>query len=211
MKEKGGATLEQAYVSSITDEIFARIDGLSYKADCPLPLEDLRYLRFLHRDIHGSVLVGEMICHVCIVHDLIDIFKRLYQAGYPVEKIRLIDEYGADDEISMRDNNSSCFNFRFISHTRRISKHGLGLAVDVNPLYNPYVKTVAGRQVSEPATAAAYCERQRDFPYKLQKGDLCYRLFTEHGFLWGGDWTDRKDYQHFEVSDEMAAILGRRT
>jgi hypothetical protein len=120
----------------------------------------------------------------------------------------LPDNYMADDEIMMRDNNSSSFNFRFISHTDKISKHGLGMAVDINTLYNPYHKTVTNddgtlEEIIEPATGEAYLDRAQDFDYKIEKGDLCYTLFTEKGFEWGGDWTDRKDYQHFELPSDI--------
>ncbi|MBQ4401413.1 MAG: M15 family metallopeptidase, partial [Synergistaceae bacterium] len=128
-------------------------------------------------------------------------------AGYPIERVRLVDEYDADDETSMRDNNSSCFNFRFITHSTKISKHGLGLAVDINTLYNPYVKETKDGRILEPATAGEYVDRTKSFPYKIEKGDLCYRLFIERGFEWGGEWKSLKDYQHFEVSDERAREL----
>ena len=165
------------YISEITDEIFSRIDGKSFKEECTLSRDDLRYLHVLHKDTEGNTLEGEMIVNRHIAEDVLAILKELYESGYPIEKIRLVDEYDADDELSMEDNNSSCFNFRFISHTGRISKHGLGLAVDLNTLYNP----------------------------KIVKGDLCYDLFIEHGFVWGGEWPDRKDYQHFEIPDERIA------
>lgn len=192
------------YVSKIDDEIFARIKGKSFKDDCTLPREDLRYLHVLHKDLEGNTHEGEMICNVYIAYDVLDIFMKLYDANYPIEKIRLVDEYDADDETSMRDNNSSSFNFRFISHTTKISKHGLGLAVDINTLYNPYVNK---KQEVEPATAGAYIDRTKDFPYKIDTHDLCYKLFTEHGFEWGGHWKNVKDYQHFEVPDRISAIL----
>lgn len=195
------------YVSKIDDTIFNRIKGKSYKDNCTLPLEDLRYLHLLHKDINGVTQEGEMICNVYIAAPLIDIFQKLYANAYPIEKIRLVDEYDADDERSMRDNNSSCFNFRFISHTTRISKHGLGLAVDINTLYNPYIKYVDGKRILEPATAEKYLVRNKKFPYKIDKKSLPYRLFTEHGFEWGGNWSDRKDYQHFEVPTAIMEIL----
>ena len=176
------------YVKKIDDEIFARIKGKSYKDDCTVPREDLRYLHVLHKDLDGKTHEGEMICNVYIAADLLDIFQKLYEANYPIEKIRLIDEYNADDETSMRDNNSSCFNFRFISHTNKVSKHGLGLAVDINTLYNPYVKVVNGKRILEPATAEKYTDRSKKFSYKIEKNDLCYKLFKEHGFEWGGEW-----------------------
>ena len=143
---------KQFYIQPVSGWIFQRIKGKSYRDDCTLPAEELKLLHVLHRDIDGKVHAGEMIVNVHIAEDVLEILKELYIAGYPIERMRLVDEYGADDETSMRDNNSSSFNFRFISHTTRISKHGLGLAVDINTLYNPYVKTVDGQLIIEPAT-----------------------------------------------------------
>ena len=193
------------YILSISDEIFARIYGKSFKEDCTLPREDLRYLHVLHVDLNGETREGEMIVNYHIAQDVLDILRQLYEAGYPIEKIRLVDEYDADDELSMEDNNSSSFNFRFISHTTRVSKHGLGLAVDINTLYNPYTKIVDGERIVEPVTGEPYLDREADFPCKIDHEDLCYRLFTEHGFEWGGDWEDRKDYQHFEIPTSVIA------
>ncbi len=187
------------WISPITDEIFERIRRKSFKDDCTLPRDDLRYLHVLHVGLDGETHEGEMIVNYHIAEDVLEILKALYEAKYPIEKIRLVDEYDADDEMSMRDNNSSSFNFRFISHTTRVSKHGLGLAVDINTLYNPYTKVVDGERIVEPATGEPYLDREADFPCKIDHEDLCFRLFKEHGFEWGGDWEDRKDYQHFEI------------
>ena len=182
----------------IDDKIFSRIDGKSYKKNCTVPIENLRYLRVLHKNLEGKILDGELICNVEIAQDLTEIFQKLYAANYPIEKISLIDAYNADDELSMRDNNSSCFNFRFVSHTNRISLHGYGLAVDINPLYNPYIKTVDGKLSIEPANGAPYVDRTKNFPYKIVEDDICVKIFAEHNFFWGGNcWDDAKDYQHF--------------
>ena len=186
------------YISEITDDIFARMQGKSYKEDCTVPREDLRYVHVRHMGFDGEAKDGELVVNKAIADDVLAIFEELYKADYPIEKVRLVDEYDADDEASMSDNNSSAFNFRFISHTTRISKHGLGMAVDINTRYNPYVKTVDGKLSIEPANGADYVDRSRDFPHKIDHEDLCYKLFKEHGFTWGGDWTHSKDYQHFE-------------
>ena len=190
-------------ISEIDDKIFSRIAGKSYKVSCPLPLAELRYLELVHKNLAGETLRGEMICHVQIATDVLDIFERLFAAGYPIEKVRLIDEYDADDELSMRDNNSSCFNFRTVSFTNRISRHGYGLAVDINPRYNPYIKTVDRQKIIAPENGADYEDRGKSFPYKITAEDLCCRLFKERGFLWGGDcWNDEKDYQHFFIPEK---------
>lgn len=186
------------YISEIPDDIFAKMQGKSYKEDCTVPREDLRYVHVRHMGFDGEVKDGELVVNKAIADDVLAIFEKLYKADYPIEKVRLVDEYDADDEASMSDNNSSAFNFRFISHTTRISKHGLGMAVDINTRYNPYVKTVDGKLSIEPANGADYVDRSKDFPHKIDDEDLCYKLFKEHGFTWGGDWTHSKDYQHFE-------------
>ena len=182
----------------ITDSIFARIEGKSFKENCTTPREDLRYLKVLHYNKEGEELEGELICHKDIADDLLAIFRELHRAKYPIERMVLIDEYDADDEASMRANNTSAFNFRPASGMRRLSKHSTGMAIDINPLYNPLVKHREGRTRVYPSTATPYIDRTRDFPYKIVKGDLCYRLFKQHGFSWGGDWRRSKDYQHFE-------------
>lgn len=186
------------YVSEIPDDIFAEMQGKSYKADCTIPREELRYVHVLHVGFDGQTKEGELVVNQAIAEDVLEIFKQLYEAKYPIEKIRLVDEYDADDEASMSDNNTSAFNFRFISHTTKISKHGMGMAVDINTRYNPYVKTVNGETIVEPANGGDYVDRDADFAYKIDHEDLCYQLFTGYGFTWGGDWKSMKDYQHFE-------------
>ena len=188
-------------ISEVDARIFARMDGKSYKVGCPVPVSELRHLNILHRNLCGDTLEGELVCHARIAESLVKIFERLYEASYPIERVRLIDEYDADDEMSMRDNNSSCFNFRRVSFTDRISLHGYGMAVDINPLYNPYVKMVNGKEVVAPETAVDFVSREKKFPYKIERSDLCFRLFAEYGFSWGGDWADEKDYQHFFVEE----------
>lgn len=184
----------------IPDGIFAIMQGKSFKADCTTKREDLRYIQCLHRDKEGRAIVGEMVLSKLIAEDVLEILHKLYEASYPIEKMRLIDYWDADDEMAMRDNNSSSFNFRLISHTTIVSKHGLGTAVDINTLYNPYHKiTAEGVEVIEPATGKPYLDRSKQFDYKIEKNDLCCRLFKQKGFVWGGDWTNRKDYQHFEL------------
>ena len=121
----------------ISDAIFQRMKGKSYKDNCTVPRTTLRYLRVLHRNLEGKTQLGEIVCNQAIANDLIDIFRKLYEANYKIERIVLIDEYDADDERSMSHNNTSSFNFRVVSGTTKLSKHAQGLAIDINPLYNP--------------------------------------------------------------------------
>ncbi len=189
------------YYTALTDEIKARITGKSYPdTDEPLQIayEDLAYVHVLHYDFQAQVQEGELICNQSIAQDLVDIFYELYENQYPIEKIRLIDEYEANDEASMADNNTSCFNYRTVPGRTKLSNHSYGCAIDINPLYNPYVRTSGGKELISPDNAVPYADRSADFPYKIDRNDLCYKIFTEHGFDWGGAWNSSKDYQHFE-------------
>lgn len=186
------------YVSELPNSVWKNMQGKSYKEGCPVERKDLRYVHVMYVDFAGRSCEGELIVNKLIADDILDIFKQLYKAQYPIEKIALIDEYDGDDELSMSDNNTSAFNFRTISGTDIVSEHGMGLAVDINPFYNPQVKETGNGVAVSPEDAISYADRSVDFLYKIDHEDLCYRLFTEHGFEWGGDWETSKDYQHFE-------------
>ncbi len=184
----------------IPDGVWQRMQGKTYKENPYIGRSDLRHIRALHWDYDKQTHVGEMIVNKEIADRVVGILRQLYDAKYPIQRMLLPDVYDADDETQMRDNNSSCFCYRAISGTTKLSKHARGLAVDINTLYNPYYKDRAdGSRYIQPATAADYCDRTWDFPYKIDHDDLCFRLFTAAGFEWGGDWTSCKDFQHFEL------------
>ena len=160
---------------------------------------ELDTLTVQHIDFDGKTWQGVIICNKAIASDLRAIFAELYKAKYPVERIRPISEYGNDDERSMQTNNTSCYCYRTVEGSSKLSKHAQGLAIDVNPLYNPCVRRKKdGTLLVQPSTGKPYVNRSRSFKYKITQQDLCYRLFTKHGFKWGGAWRTLKDYQHFE-------------
>ncbi|MCR5774356.1 MAG: M15 family metallopeptidase [Lachnospiraceae bacterium] len=172
--------------------------GVSYPDGCSVAREDLRYLRLSYHDFNGQTQLGEMVCSKKIADDLTEIFKELYNRGYQIEKMRLIDDYGGDDDLSCADNNTSCFNYRTVAGSTNLSKHALGLAVDINPFYNPYVTYPGGVERISPPGSEPYADRNADFPHKIGPGDAAYELFMSHGFTWGGNWKTLKDYQHFQ-------------
>lgn len=197
--DDNSAVNNEFYISEITDDIKLRINGISYPGgDMQISYDDLRYLHLLYKDFNNNTQNGELICNKKIADDLLDIFTKLYEADYQIDKIRLIDEYGGDDDASCADDNTSCFNYRVVTGGKKLSNHAYGMAIDINPFYNPYVKYNNGSpSVLLPATAA-YIDRSADFPHKIDENDLCYKLFAEHGFKWGGYYKSVKDYQHFE-------------
>lgn len=186
----------------LPEDVRQRIWGVSYHENENISLEELRYLRVLHIGFDGLPHIGELIVNQRVAEDVLEVMAELYRQSYPIEKMLLIDEYGAEDSLSMADNNTSAFNYREIAGSSRLSKHAKGLAIDINPLYNPYVKqTGEGEAVVSPLEGAAYADRAQEFPYKIEEGDLCCQLFGAHGFIWGGSWNSVKDYQHFEYAE----------
>ena len=162
----------------IPDGVWQRMQGKTYKENPYIGRDDLRHVRALHWDYDNQMHIGEMVCNKQIADCVARILRQLFDAKYPIQRMLLPDVYDATN----------------------LSKHARGLAIDINTLYNPYYKVRDdGSLFIQPATAEAYCNRDWDFPYKIDHNDLCFKLFTEAGFDWGGDWTNRKDYQHFEI------------
>lgn len=186
-------------ISEIPDTIFDFMQGRSYKEDCIIPRSDLCYMIILHRNMDGQAVVGELVVNKEISADILEIMRELYELNYPIEQVRLIDYYDGDDERSMAANNSSAFNWRTLTgSSTKISRHAMGMAIDINPLYNPYYKFYRGIETIKPEEGEPYVDRMWEFPYIIEEDDICYQLFLERGFKWGGDWRSLKDYQHFE-------------
>lgn len=179
--------------SPIPDEVKERMKGKTYRENSEIDFDDLAYLKVRYCDFSHQIADGELIVHRSVAKEVLEIFEMLLDAEYEIEKIRLCDEYDGDDEASMGDNNSSAFNFRNVAGTQELSLHALGRAIDINPLYNPYI---VGEKVS-PANGEPYVDRERSFAHKIDHHDLCFKVFKSKGWLWGGDWESSKDYQHF--------------
>lgn len=188
------------YATALDDSIKARITGISYPGgSMQISYDDLVYVHVLYKDFNNQTQQGELICNKKIGDALVDIFSKLYAANYQIDKIRLIDEYGGDDDASCADDNTSCFNYRPVTGGKKLSKHAYGLAIDINPFYNPYVTFKNGQPSVLLDATIPYIDRSADFSHKIDENDLCYKLFTQHGFKWGGAWNSVKDYQHFEI------------
>lgn len=206
MTEQRITYADSFYYEPLSDNLKRYITGVSFPAalenteeDLAISYDDLCYLHLLHYDFDGNPAEGELICNIAIAQDLVEIFYELYRNEYRLERVQLIDEFDGDDIASMEANNTSCFNYRVVEGSNTLSKHALGLAIDINPLYNPYVTYEKdGSENISPATATDYADRSASFPYKIDENDLCYKLFTKHGFTWGGNWNSCKDYQHFQ-------------
>lgn len=184
-------------VSVITPDVRRRMTS-SHRAGCPVPLADLRYLRVSYVDFAGRPRRGELVVHRDVARDVVQVFERLYDARFPIQRMRLVDAYDGDDDRSMAANNTSAYNCRTIAGSTAYSDHAYGRAVDLNPVQNPYV---VGADVRPPA-ARRYLGEDRTGPGRaapgvIREGDVVTRAFAAIGWRWGGDFSE-PDYQHFD-------------
>lgn len=170
--------------------------GASWRPGCPVQPARLRRVSVDHIGFDGQTHHGELIVHEDVAAEVVAIFDQLYRLRFPIEKMRTVDHYpGADDELSMEDDNTSAFNCRGIPGSDHWSQHAYGRAVDLNPLLNPCIYRDGAIQ---PQNAASYRDRGRTDPGLLHGGDPAVSVFTDRGWRWGGSWAGPVDYQHFE-------------
>ncbi len=185
----------QATISNIDAPLLERMK-YSWKGDNPVPLQELRYIRLNHWGFDGCVHEGELVVNKEIALEIVEIFHELFKGQYPIEKMLLIDAYQANDALSCEDNNTSCFCSRFVigGKNNEWSFHSFGLALDINPLLNPYFRKgviLIGEE---------FLDRTLSCHGMIHKGDFLYNLFISRGWKWGGEWMEEKgyiDYQHF--------------
>lgn len=193
------ATLSKCFFSEeISPAVFERMENRSFDEGSVTEINDLRYVRVLHVGFDGEIYIGELVVNQLIADEIVEIFKELFDARYPIEQIVLVDDFDADDNKSMEANNTSCFNYRFVEGTTKLSNHAYGMAIDINPLYNPYIREVDGETVIVPENGVEYADRMLECEYYIQKNDVLYHAFIKRGFTWGGEWESSKDYQHFQ-------------
>jgi hypothetical protein len=190
-----GTTAFQGAHQPIPAEIAATMKEHSWREGCPLPLERLSYLTVDHWGFDHRVHRGELIVDTEIATEVLEIFRELFGARFPIEKMHLIDVYGGSDDESMADNNTSAFNCRWVTGHRGVfSQHSYGRAIDINPRINPYVSNKSVK----PAAGQQYVDRTQTVPGIILAGDVVVTAFKSRGWIWGGGWKSIKDYQHFE-------------
>lgn len=172
------------------------------KSGAKITLSSLRLVTVKYYDFKGKKRTGSLIVNKKIASKVAKIFYELYRIKYPIQRIKPIDYYNADDVKSMEANNTSAFNYRLIAGSKKLSNHALGMAIDINPRINPCVK----KGGAEPANGSVYKNRNvkkckgKYKKYMIHKNDRVYKIFKKYGFSWGGDWRSLKDYQHFEYT-----------
>lgn len=182
-----------ATIEPIPDDVLARS---SWTNECPVSVDDLRYLTMTHHGFDGKVHTGEMIVNADFAEAVVAGFRRIFAAGFPIEQMRVTRLEEVDDHPTGDFNETGSFVCRPAVGSGNWSMHAFGLAIDVNPFHNPYWKG----DLVIPELASAYTDRDDVRPGMIFAGDVVVEAFADMGWGWGGDWNTLKDWMHFSVS-----------
>lgn len=176
------------------------IEGKTWRKNCPVHIKDLRYIRIKHKNFHRSEKMGEMIVHKDVAKEVVEIFRELYNIGYPIRQIRLVSDFAGSDWRSIEADNTSAFNCRKTStKSGKWSKHAYGKAIDINPIENPFVHKSGKVSHVKSYKYIKRVHKNKSFADKavLLKNDKAVKIFEKYGWKWGGEFNPYKDYQHF--------------
>lgn len=184
-----------ASVTPIDPATARRMTGVSWHAGCPVALEALRLLHLSFHGFDGAAHSGELVVAPRWAEPVVGVFRALFDAGFPIERMALVDDFGASDDASVLANNTSAFNCRPVTGGTGWSRHAFGTAIDLDPRQNPYV--YPDGHLLDPASEP-YRDRSSRTPGVIHEGDAVYRAFAAIGWRWGGHFGDRPDPQHFD-------------
>jgi hypothetical protein len=168
----------------------------SYRAGCPVAPAQLRTVRLAYWGFDGHRHLGSLVANRRVTADVITVFRRLYRARFPIRRMVPVSGYRGSDDASMAADNTSGFNCRRVPGSRRWSAHAYGLAIDVNPVENPFL--VGGRVL--PPAGRRFLDRTRSRPGMVLAAGVVVRAFAAVGWAWGGRWRGTPDYQHFSTT-----------
>ena len=192
-------TTMSSYTSSIQpipQDIQQRMIGVTWHEGCPIALAELSLLEMSYWTLDKQTVQGQMIIATAHAQTVVEIFETLYNNHFPLTSMKLMWEFAGDDDASMSANNTSGFNCRKVKNTSSWSQHSYGQAIDINPLWNPWIRG----NVIDPPEGKNFLDRTMNHPGIIKDGDLVVRAFLSRGWLWGGHWSKYKDYQHFSIS-----------
>lgn len=185
----------ESTISPIDDAVRARMGG-TWQEGCPVGIDELRYLTVSFRGFDGGAHTGELIVHADEAVDVVEVFRQLFEAGFPLEEMRIVTDADLAAPATGDGNNTAAFVCRVTRGSTRFSAHASGLAIDVNPFNNPYVRD----DLVLPELASAYVDRSNVRPGMILDGDVVVRAFEAIGWTWGGRWSDPVDTMHFSAT-----------
>jgi hypothetical protein len=188
-------------VEPVPEDVLARS---SWSDECPVDADDLRWVQLAFWGFDGRRHTGELLVHADAADEMVQVFEQLYAARFPIEEMRITRAEEIDAEPTGDGNNTGAFTCRPVHGTTYWAQHAYGLAVDVNPFQNPYIKPPDAKGVPGdmliPELAAAYLDRSRQVPGMIRPGDTVVQAFASVGWQWGGDWQKAKDFMHFSAN-----------
>lgn len=191
-------------ISAIPADIKKQMIGTVWHKDCPVALDELDYLQLPYWGFDDKPHMGEMIVHQIVAKEVVDIFEKLYRAHFPIEKMVLPGTFLHNNSLSglpLGDlnsvaNNTSGFFCRPDGQSpHQYSPHSFGLAIDINPLYNPGI--IDGGK-AEPALGVKYLNRDLKVKGMIKEDDLVTTTFYAYGWKWGAYFSQGVDYMHFQ-------------
>ncbi|MCW5589714.1 MAG: M15 family metallopeptidase [Legionellales bacterium] len=189
-------TLAATFVAMpIPPQIKQQMIGSTWHPGCPLNINQLSLLRLSYWGFDKQSHEGTLIINHHLAPQVLAIFRELYLQHFPIESMQLIEDYQGKERLQLEKINTTGFNCRkMVSNGKQYSLHSYGIAIDLNPWQNPYV----AKNSVIPQGSDAYRDRQSLRPGMINKNSLVYAIFSRHGWQWGGDWKNVKDYMHFE-------------
>ncbi len=188
-------------ISRIGPFLRDRVAGRNWHPGCPVGIDELRHVEVSYWDFEGRTRTGPLIVHEMVAGDVLWVFGRLFEAGFPINRIELPRVYRPPRPIDWYNtrNRTAAFNCRpATGNPGSLSHHSYGWAIDINPLQNPYVRSDGSvlRRAVKP-----YTDRSLREPGMIHRAGVVVRSFAKIGWEWGGDWTTLKDYMHFSLTD----------
>jgi hypothetical protein len=180
-------------IDPIPPDVLARS---SWVEECPVTLDELSYLTITHYGFDGHFHTGEMIVNAAFADEVVDIFRKLHEARFPIEQMRVITKEEIDAHPTGDWNDTTSFVCRPAVGSSSWSQHAFGTGIDINPFHNPYLKG----DLVLPELASAYTDREDVRPGMIVPGDVVTEAFAEIGWGWGGNWSSLKDWMHFSRS-----------
>ncbi|MBW8752337.1 MAG: M15 family metallopeptidase [Propionibacteriales bacterium] len=163
---------------------------------CPVAAKDLSWVRLTFRGFDGARHTGELLVNRSAAAGLVRVFHDLYDARFPIEEMRITPKAEQKVPPTGDGNDTGAFNCRPVRGATTYSQHAYGLAVDVDPFQNPYLKG----DLVLPELASAYRDRSWHRPGMILAGGPVVRAFARIGWGWGGSWHSLKDLQHFSAN-----------
>lgn len=183
----------EATMQPIPPEVQARS---SWTPECPVTLDDLVYLTMSHFGFDGRFHTGEMIVNATVADDVVEVFRKLHEARFPIEQMRVITAEEIDAHPTGDWNDTTSFVCRPAVGSNSWSQHAFGTGIDISPFHNPYLKG----DLVLPELASAYLDRDDVRPGMIVEGDVVTEAFSDIGWGWGGNWSSLKDWMHFSLS-----------